>query len=81
VNVAVILSFVGLGVNVTHVTIIADPNAKRTQHEIKAKGDFGELHTITINNLHPENPKTSYLAPLSAIRLLSKISAPIQIGT
>ena len=81
VNVAVILSLAGLGVKETRVKIIADPKAKRTQHEIKAEGDFGKLHAITQNNLHPENPKTSYLAPLSAIRLLKKISEPIQIGT
>jgi aspartate dehydrogenase len=81
VNVAVILSLAGLGVKETLVKIIADPKAKRTQHEIKAEGDFGHLHAITQNTLHPENPKTSYLAPLSAIRLLRKISEPIQIGT
>jgi aspartate dehydrogenase len=81
VNVAVALSLSGVGLEKTRVTIIADPGANRTQHEIKAEGDFGQLHCITRNNLHPNNPKTSYLAALSAIRLLKKISEPIEIGT
>jgi len=81
VNVAVILSLAGVGVEDTWVTIVADPEIKLTKHEIKAEGDFGKLHCITQNFLHPDNPKTSYLAPLSAIRLLKKISEPVQVGT
>lgn len=81
VNVAVALSLAGIGVNRTMVTLIADPNAIRTQHEVKVVGVFGELHTIIKNFVHPSNPKTSYLAALAAIRTLRKINEPIQIGT
>lgn len=81
VNVAVALSLVGIGVEKTRVKVVADPNATRTQHEIKVQGDFGELYVVVRNLLHPENPKTSYLAALSAIRTLRKLTDPIQIGT
>lgn len=81
VNVAVGLSLAGIGVEKTKVTVIADPNATRTRHEIKVVGDFGELHTSVNNVLHPSNPRTSYLAALSGIRTLRKIMEPIQIGT
>lgn len=81
VNVAVALSLAGSGVTTTKVTIVADPNATRTQHEIKVQGDFGELYTKVRNFVHPNNPKTSYLAALAAIRTLRKITEPIQIGT
>jgi aspartate dehydrogenase len=81
VNVAVGLSLAGIGVEKTRVTVIADPNATRTKHEIKVVGDFGELHTSVNNLLHPSNPRTSYLAALSGIRTLRKITEPIQIGT
>jgi aspartate dehydrogenase len=81
VNVAVALSLAGAGVANTKVTIIADPKATRTQHEIKVQGDFGELYTKVRNFVHPNNPKTSYLAALAAIRTLRKIMEPIQIGT
>jgi aspartate dehydrogenase len=81
VNVAVALSLAGAGVTNTKVTIIADPNATRTQHEITVQGDFGELYTKVRNFVHPSNPKTSYLAALAAISTLRKITEPIQIGT
>jgi len=70
INVAVSLSLAGIGVDRTNVKIIADPNAQRTVHEIKVIGDFGELRTAVYNFVHPDNPKTSYLAALSAIRKL-----------
>lgn len=81
INVAVALSLAGIGVDRTNVKIIADPNAKRTQHEVKVSGKFGELYTLVKNFVHPENPKTSYLAALSAMRTLRKLTEAIQIGT
>jgi len=42
---------------------------------------FGVLKTRVENVPSPDNPKTSYLAALSAIATLKKISEPIQIGT
>lgn len=81
VNVAVALSLAGIGVDKTLVKIVADPDATRTQHEIKVEGAFGELTTRVRNHVHPSNPKTSYLAALAAIRTLRKLSEPIQLGT
>lgn len=81
VNVAVALSLAGIGVDRTIVKIIADPNVTRTSHVIRATGDFGELTTNVNNFIHPENPKTSYLAALSAISTLEKLTNPIQVGT
>ncbi len=81
VNVAVALSLAGVGVDHTMVTIIADPKATRTQHEVRVVGAFGELYTVVKNYVHPENPKTSYLAALAAIRTLGKRAEAIQVGT
>ncbi len=70
VNVAAMLSLEGLGGEKTKVKIVADPQLKINIHQIEIKGDFGEAK-ITVQNLpHPENPKTSYLAALSAIKTL-----------
>lgn len=81
VNVAIALSIAGIGVDKTKVTIIANPNATRTCHEIKVEGDFGELTTKVRNHVHPNNPKTSYLAALAAIRTIKNLSDPIKLGT
>ena len=81
VNVAATISLAGIGVDKTHVKIKVDPTIDRNQHEIKVEGDFGTFTTLVENIPSPENPKTSYLAPLSAIATLRKIASPLQIGT
>jgi aspartate dehydrogenase len=63
------------------VQIIADPNIKVNRHEIVAEGDFGRITTKVENIPSPKNPKTSYLAALSAIATLRSIVEPIKIGT
>ncbi len=73
VNVAAVLSLAGIGVDRTMVRIVADPAFTTNQHEITAKGSFGEFH-FTVNNVpSPGNPKTSYLAVLSAIECLRSV--------
>ncbi len=81
VNVAVAVSLAGVGVERTKVEIVADPRAERNVHEVFARGSFGELHLRVENLPSPENPKTSYLAALSAIATLRKLSTPLQVGT
>ena len=82
INVAALLSLVGLGSNSTQVRIIADPNTTKNTHQIIATGKFGQM-SFTIENVPDENnPKTSHLAILSAIEKLRIIcSDDIQIGT
>jgi aspartate dehydrogenase len=81
VNVAASLSLAGIGPDKTKVKIIVDPNIKHIVHEIHARGDFGEIYTKTVNKPFPNNPRTSYIAALSAIATLRKISGSIIIGT
>lgn len=66
VNVAGALSLAGIGPKETMVRIIADPNLTENIHEVDAEGAFGRLHTETANLPSPRNPKSSYLASLSA---------------
>lgn len=73
VNVAAVLSLAGIGVDKTKVRIVADPQAITNQHEIIAIGSFGEIRIIVNNVPSPGNPKTSFLAILSAIECLRSI--------
>lgn len=66
VNVAGALSLNGIGPKETMVRIIADPNALENSHQIVAEGAFGRLEATTHNLPSPRNPKSSYLASLSA---------------
>lgn len=81
VNVAASLSLAGVGPDRTKVRIIVDPSIKHIVHEINVRGDFGEIYTKTINKPFPNNPRTSYIAALSAIATLRKISGSIIVGT
>jgi aspartate dehydrogenase len=82
VNVAAVLSLAGLGVDKTKVRVLVDPHATTNQHEIVATGRFGDIK-ITVNNVPaPGNPKTSFLAVLSAIECLRSICDDvIRIGS
>ncbi len=66
VNVAAALSLAGIGLDRTEVRVIADPTSGVNSHEVEADGAFGRLRTVTENVPSPANPKTSYLASLSA---------------
>lgn len=81
INVAATLGLAGIGMERTRVKIISDPGVDRNTHEIYVRGEFGELRTRTENMPSPDNPKTSYLAALSAVKTLKKIAEPFQVGT
>jgi aspartate dehydrogenase len=70
VNVGATLSLAGIGPEETRVTVIADPDAPGNVHQIEASGSFGKFKFEFINEPHPANPKTSYLAALAAIEAL-----------
>lgn len=63
------------------VRIIADPEIRVNKHEIEIEGDFGRITTKVENVPSPKNPRTSYLAALSAIATLRSIVEPVKIGT
>lgn len=81
INVSATLSLAGLGVDKTKVRIIADPHLLKNTHRISLRGEFGEMEIEIRNVPSPDNPKTSYLATLSAIATLKKIVASVKIGT
>ncbi len=67
INVAASLSLAGIGANRTKVRIIASPEVAKNIHEVRVESCAGDIFTRTENVLHPDNPKTSFLAVLSAI--------------
>lgn len=80
VNVAATVSLLGIGFDKTTVTIICDPKAKTNSYELKIKGKFGDCSAHTFNVPTPDDPKTSYLASLSAIAALKRIIRNEWIG-
>ncbi len=82
VNVAALISLAGIGFKKTKVKIIVDPNESTNTHEINVKWKFGEFNIKVINKPTVENPKTSYLAILSAVECIRSICThDLKIGT
>ena len=81
INVAAILGLAGIGMRKTKVRIIASPFVTKNIHEILIESKAAKIFTRTENILHPQNPKTSFLAVLSAIATLKQILEPVKIGT
>lgn len=79
-NVSIILSLAGLGIDQTNVRLIADPHAVKNIHQIKLSGDFGEAELTIKNEPLTENPKTSALAALSILGTLERIQSNIKYG-
>ena len=80
INVAALLSLAGIGIEKTRVRIETSPAWTQNSHEVHVKGAFGSFMTRTDNVPDPHNPKTSYLAVLSACALLKKIFSHVKIG-
>lgn len=80
-NVSIVLSLAGLGIEETEVVLIADPEADKNTHTINAFGDFGTAAMTISNNPLPENPKTSHLAALSIYATLERMAGNLKIGS
>lgn len=81
INVSIILSLAGIGVNETKVEIIADPFVENNIHTVVVKGEFGSATLSVTNNPMKANPNTSYLAALSIVGTLKRVTSRIKIGS
>lgn len=81
INVAATLAIAGQGAAQAKIKIIASPSLEGNVHEVEIDSESGKIFTRTENIAHPDNPKTSFLAVLSAIATLKQIMQPLKVGT
>lgn len=81
INVAATLGIAGIGLEKTRVKIVASAKIKRNIHEIHIDSSSGAIACRAENLVHPDNPKTSFLAVFSAIATLKQILDPVRVGT
>ena len=63
------------------VRIFSDPDAVGNTHTIEVESEAGRAVMTFVNLPHPDRAGTSFLAPMSAIALLRKISEGFSVGT
>ena len=81
INVAATLALGSQVRNKIRIRIMTSPTFTVNSHAIEVCGTFGRLTLRTDNVACPDNPKTSYLAVLSAMQTLKQFFHSVKIGT
>lgn len=63
------------------VRVVAVPGGNENVHEIRVKGEFGQLSMRVENVPSKSNPRTSQLAAFSAIATLKNLTTALRVGT
>ena len=80
VNVAAAVSLAGIGLDRTLLRVYADPSVDRNVHEVRLRGDVGEIEII-MRNTPSANPRTGRIVALSVAKALRDRQAALIIGS
>lgn len=78
-NAAAAVALATIGLDRTRVSLVADPATVGNSHELRARGEFGNLTLRLENAAMAGNPKSSLLTALSLVRLIEHRSSIVLI--
>ena len=77
-NVAATLALAGIGMEQTHVRVVADPSIAGNQHHISIISDHGRMRVTFENSVSQSNPKSSRIVSKSIVAALQQYVSPCQ---
>ncbi len=81
VNIAAVLALAGIGMDRTHLKVVADPALTLNTHTIRVAGQCGRFTVVLENVPSPDNPKTSWLACYSGLAALKALRDQVRYGS
>jgi aspartate dehydrogenase len=80
VNISAAVALAGIGLDRTHLRIVADPTIRTHVVEIEAAGAFGSFRFVEDVLPTADNPKTGRLVAMAVIKTIRQLASPVAIG-
>lgn len=79
-NILAMLAISTAGLDETYVRLVADPINTSLRQSVEYQGKSGRVFIAVEGSQSAENPRTSRVVPLSVLKALRNMSAPVAIG-
>jgi aspartate dehydrogenase len=80
VNISATVALAGLGLDRTHLVIVADPGITTHIVEVEAEGAFGKFRFVEDVAISESNPKTGKLVAMAVVKTIRNLASPVVIG-
>jgi aspartate dehydrogenase len=80
VNISATVALAGIGLERTHLVIVADPTITTHIVEVEAEGAFGRFRFVEDVAISESNPKTGKLVAMAVVKTIRNLASPLVIG-
>jgi aspartate dehydrogenase len=80
VNISATVALAGIGLDRTHLVIVADPTITTHIVEVEAEGAFGKFRFVEDVAISESNPKTGKLVAMAVVKTIRNLASPVVIG-
>lgn len=80
VNISATVALAGIGLERTHLVIVADPTITTHIVEVEAEGAFGKFRFVEDVAISESNPKTGTLVAMAVVKTIRNLASPVVIG-
>jgi aspartate dehydrogenase len=80
VNISATVALAGIGLDRTHLIIVADPTITTHIVEVEAAGAFGSFRFVEDVAISESNPKTGKLVAMAVVKTIRNLASPVVVG-